>query len=99
MPDITKIKNVKLGIRNYSVLFVNEIEIEDAIGHIRQDTRKIRILNNIDDDEKFLVLMHELFHAISYDIGRSDFVEDLIDVMSLKAVQVFRENPKLKEFL
>ena len=90
--------NIKVGWRNYTIEFVDEIDEDLSNGEINFNEQNIKINKNIKSiDEKNFTLLHEIIHGIFYSQGHSEWNdnEDLVDAISEGLFQVIKDNPKL----
>jgi hypothetical protein len=92
-------ETIKIGWRNY---VINQGEHKagsdggDLYGEIEYEKRQIYLYEKIDDDEKSVTLLHEIFHGIFFNMGnalRSD--ENFITALAENVYQVMKDNPNV----
>ena len=93
-------KTIKIGWRNYTVKFVEGIRDEKGEmldGEIDFSNHIIYINDNLNEEEKEVVFLHEITHGIFNDKCHSEWQdnEDLIETISEGIFQLMLDNPKL----
>lgn len=100
-------KKLNIGGDRYSVSFVKGLTSEHhgkVWGLCNHNKGTIQISSEIDlDYDKAVTLLHEIFHAIVNHYGLGNVLKDdeerVVDQMSRGTMMVFRDNPKLMDFL
>ena len=92
-------ESVKIGWRNYAIEPGEHRSGDtggDLYGEITYEKRKIFLYDKIDEDEKNVTLLHEIFHGILYNMGsalRTD--ENFVTAFSENLYQVIKDNPNM----
>lgn len=92
-------ETVKIGWRNYNVEQGEHRAGDnggDLYGQIHYEKRKIFLYDKLDEDEKSVTFLHEIAHAILYNMGselRSD--ENFVTAFTENLYQVMKDNPGL----
>ena len=90
---------IKVGEVNYKIVEQSEINNGDSIGYITHHDATIRIDQDVDEQVKPMVLVHEVLHAILHAAGFQEHSESYVSALSYGLVQVLRENPEFIQYV
>ena len=96
--DQEKIEEIKILSQSYKLLFEDVISQGEALmGHIDFFKNTITLCSQISDDNKKVVLLHEILHSIFEQLGfqEENDNEHLINALSTSLFQVFQDNKTL----
>ena len=101
MAEELKINKIKIGSLIYDFKFKKKLIDDDnkkLFGHILYDKQEIEVENNITEDRKKLVTLHECIHGMD-DYYQFNLSEKDIDYLSGILMNFINDNKKLMEFI
>jgi len=88
-------KKIKVLNLEYEIIELSLVDNDiDLLGQINHREQIIRIRNDISEERKKVVLLHEVLHAIFQQTGFNEEHNDehLIESLSIALYQVFKDN-------
>ena len=86
---------VKIGHYRWRVEMVEAFEDENDWGECDHKTLTIRVSNKLPEPHKTTALVHEIFHAMLAHSGLNEHDEFHVNALSIRLVEVLRDNPEL----
>lgn len=97
--------NVKIGNRNYNVLFETPVQNDELVdGSIDYSKSEIKVSQNISVDYQRETLLHEVLHGVVEDAKLYEFFDDevlekLVTTVTPRLIQMLCDNPELIQFI
>jgi hypothetical protein len=93
------IDKVKIGNQTYEIIEVECVDKHSSLaGQIKFYDSIIRIDKGLSTEQKQETIIHEVLHGIEYFMGM-DLEEDVIKQFGRGLTMVFKDNPRLLEYL
>lgn len=94
---------IQIGARTYNVLTIDpdpdtvfdHSADGDLLGQIDYAGLTIKLLDNQAPEQKFQCLLHEIVHAIAFDMGYRSQNERDVDLLASTLHRLIRDNPEL----
>jgi hypothetical protein len=99
-------KKIKVGHVTYKVGFVKDLKgscNEKLYGTMNHESAVIKIAHGMNKDLEQEVVIHEVLHAAMrnhpHNFLSSDQEESIVNHLGMQLMSVFKDNPKLMEYL
>lgn len=91
-------EQVRVVGKNYSILFVDEVDDQDNNGEHNLQKQEIKVKRGIHFEAQRDVLLHEVIHAVDEQLDLR-LKHKQVHALAVGVLQVLRENPTLVAFL
>lgn len=91
MAEINIPKKLKIGGHIYSIIYSDHEDIDGDCGQSNRSRNTIKIRNDLPKSQQQETLLHEILHAINYDLS-----EETVDFLSMALYAILVDNNLLK---